>query len=108
MTGQWTFGGAPPAEESHAAVTLVEGSTFCIGASNGDIHPSAVHGLFFRDTRILSRWEIGVDGPPLQPLVVQRDEPFSATFVCRGVPRAGQADSTLLVTRHRYVGDGMR
>jgi glycogen debranching enzyme len=108
MTEQWTFGGMPPVEESHTTVTLVEGSTFCIGGANGDLHPSATHGLFFRDTRILSRWEIRVDGHPLQPLVVQRDDPFSAVFVCRTPPRPGHADSTLLVQRYRYVGDGMQ
>ena len=34
--------------------------------------------------------------------------PFSATFVSRGKPRQGQSDSTVLVERDRYVGDGMR
>jgi glycogen debranching enzyme len=108
MTEQWTFGGAPPAEEGNSSVTLVEGSTFCIGASNGDLLPSTMHGLFFNDTRILSRWEMRVDGHPLQPLVVEHEDPFSASFVCRTPPRPGRADSTVLVQRRRYVGDGMR
>ena len=34
--------------------------------------------------------------------------PFAATFVSRSQPRPGQPDSTLLVERSRYVGNGMR
>jgi hypothetical protein len=36
------------------AVTLVEGSSFCISGANGDISPEYPHGVFFEDTRILS------------------------------------------------------
>ena len=108
MTDAWNFDGAPPTDEAHSAVTLVEGSTFCIGAPNGDISPGTIQGLFFRDTRILSRWELRIDGRSPDPLVVQHEAPFSASFVCRTPPRAGRADSTLLVIRRRYVGDGMR
>jgi glycogen debranching enzyme len=108
LTDAWNFDGAPPTDDAHSAVTLVEGSTFCLSAPNGDISPGTIHGLFFRDTRILSRWELRIDGRSLDPLVVQHEAPFSATFVCRTPPRAGRADSTLLVVRRRYVGDGMR
>ena len=108
MTDQWTFDGSPPVDEERMAVTLVEGSTFCIGLPTGDIRPGPPHGLFFRDTRILSRWDLRVDGHPLQPLVVEHDDPFAATFVCRARPRPGHADATILVQRRRYVGDGMR
>lgn len=108
MTDQWTFDGSPPIDEDGMAVTLVEGSTFCIGLSTGDIRPGPPHGLFFRDTRILSRWEVRVDGYPLQPLAVEHADPFAATFVCQARPRRGHADATILVQRRRYVGDGMR
>jgi glycogen debranching enzyme len=108
VSEQWTFDGSPPVDETHNSVTLVEGSTFCIGGPNGDLLPAMTHGLFFRDTRILSRWEVRVDGHPLQPLVVDHEDPFTATFVCRTAPRAGRADSTILVQRRRWVGDGMR
>ncbi len=105
---QWTFTGEPPVSDSGGEVTLVEGSTFCISASNGDLRPGAVHGLFFRDTRILSRWEVRLDGLAVQPLLSQQPDPFSALFVGRAAPRPGRADSTVLVQRRRYVGDGMR
>jgi glycogen debranching enzyme len=108
MSEQWTFDGSPPVDDSRTAVTLVEGSTFCIGQPTGDIRPGPPHGLFFRDTRILSRWEMRVDGHPLQPLLVEHEDPFAATFVCRARPRNGRADATIMVRRRRWVGEGMR
>ena len=36
------------------------------------------------------------------------DDPFTATFVSRCLPAPGRADSTLMVFRSRYVGQGMR
>ena len=89
-------------------MTLVEGATFCICARNGDIKPGAEQGLFFRDTRFLSRFQLTVDGLELDPLGAQCPAPYTGTFIVRQPPRSGTADSTLLVVRHRYVGNGMR
>jgi len=86
-------------------VTLVEGSTFCISERWGDIRPGYEQGLFVRDTRVLSRWELTVDGAAPLPLTVQQAQPYSAMFLCR-VPPPGHGDSTLLVERDRYVGEG--
>lgn len=49
------------------AVTLVEGSSFCISLPNGDIHPDLPHGLFVQDARILSGWSLTVNGQALEP-----------------------------------------
>lgn len=108
MTEQWAFGGSPPADESIGISTLVEGSTFCLSGTTGDILPPGLHGLFFQDTRVLSRWQLRIDGHSLQPLTCNSGDPFTATYVCRARPRAGHADSTLLVQRRRIVGDGLR
>jgi glycogen debranching enzyme len=89
-------------------VVLVEGSTFCISEPGGDIVPGQPQGLFVRDTRVLSHWELTVDGRRAEPLAVQRPDPYAAAFVGRLPPRDGHAGSTLLVVRQRYVGDGMR
>jgi hypothetical protein len=64
--------------------------------------------VFYRDTRLMSRWELLVDGDPVEPMAVVPGQPFFATFVGRSHPRPGRAESTVLVTRTRYVGDGMR
>ncbi len=105
----WTFAGESSTFGSAAGVvTLVEGATFCLSNPAGDVVPGLPHGLFFRDTRLLSGWQLFVDGEPPDALSTSPREPFATTFVGRGRPGEGRADSTLLVLRHRYVGDGMR
>ncbi len=97
-----TLGGAG------GAITLVEGSTFCLSDRVGDVEPGTSHGLFYRDARVVSRWELRVDGHRPEPLSVLSPEAFTARFVLRRPPRAGAADSTLLVVRDRLVADGLR
>jgi glycogen debranching enzyme len=91
-------------------VTLLEGATFCISATAGDVHRDRPHGLFVADTRILSCWRLAVDGHPVENLSTAEDpgEPFHATFIGRTSPREWVADSTMLVLRTRFVGEGMR
>ena len=109
MTQPWAAGGPVPGPEpASQPVTLVEGSTFCISDQAGDIRPDFQHGLFVRDTRVLCRWQLALDGSPPHPLTVQHSDPYTATFISRSLPAAGNADSTLLVERSRYVGDGLR
>ena len=89
-------------------VTLVEGSSFCISLANGDMHPEHPHGVFHEDTRILSRWNLSVNGQPLEPLTAATREPYRALFIGR-VPRSdGYADSPLIVERLREVSAGIR
>jgi glycogen debranching enzyme len=97
-----------PASIGTAWVTLVEGSSFCVCESNVDISPGTPQGVFVRDTRVLSRWSLVLDGAAIQPLAVMSTEPYSATFLGRARPRPGLQESTLLVRRERFVGDGMR
>jgi glycogen debranching enzyme len=89
-------------------MTLVEGSTFCLSDRSGDVIPGGAQGLFVRDARLLSRWELRLDGQPALPLSVLAAEAFTARFVLRRMPLPGLADSTLLLVRERLVGDGMR
>jgi glycogen debranching enzyme len=106
----------PPASTSSPAVpagavgpvTLVEGSTFCASDGAGDILPGGAHGLFHRDARVISRWELRLDGHTAGPLSVRPMEAFGAQFLLRRAPAEGRADSTVLVVRERLVGDGMR
>jgi glycogen debranching enzyme len=108
MADPWNFAG--PVTQLHGGpgvVTLVDESTFAISGSAGDMTEGAAQGLFFRDTRILSRFEVLINGSGTEPLAAVTDEPFSATFVSRCMPASGRADSTLMVFRSRYVGQGM-
>lgn len=105
----WTFGGESASlGRVEGTVTLVEETSFCLSGRSGDIRPGSPQGLFYLDTRLLSRWELRVDGHPPEPLSVAADEPFAATFAARSRPREGQADSDLMVLRRRYVGRGLR
>jgi len=90
------------------AVTLVEGSSFCISLPNGDIHSEHPHGLFVHDTRILSGWRLTVDSQPLEPLAAETKEPYRALFVGRVSRSDGYADSSLIVERLREVGAGIQ
>jgi glycogen debranching enzyme len=109
MTTPWTYSGAVPVL-SHAdgIVTLVEGQTFCLSGRGGDVLPDTPHGLFVLDSRVLSHWELRVDGHPLEALAVTLEAPFEATFVSRGAPTPGLADADIVVLRHRSIGSGMR
>jgi glycogen debranching enzyme len=89
-------------------VTLVEGSSFCVSDANGDIHGEHAQGLFVRDTRLVSHWVLHVDGAPVEALSAVPHEPYEALFVSRAPARPGQVEPTLVVERHRYVGEGMR
>jgi glycogen debranching enzyme len=105
----WTYAGKVAAiGGAGGSVTLVDESTFAISDHAGDMVPGGAHGLFVRDTRILSRLELRIDGRMLEALAAINNDPFSATFVSRGSPALGRADSTLMVFRSRYVGQGMR
>jgi glycogen debranching enzyme len=93
-------------EES--TVTLLEGACFCISSRAGDIVPGGQQGLYFLDTRFLSELSLLLDGAEPELLDVVQDEPFAATFIARAAPNPGAFDSTLLVERHRRVGEGLR
>jgi glycogen debranching enzyme len=107
MPDPWTSASSATLGQG-ATVTLVEGSAFCISGRSGDIRPEQPEGLFFRDTRFLSELRIRVNGQVPEPLGAKPEDPFSAVFVVRDHPRAGHADSHLLLFRRRYIGRGMR
>ncbi len=88
--------------------TLVDGRCFCLSSSAGDIHSGRAEGLFLLDTRLISHLQlsIGLDDP--EPLSTAPLSPSIATFCSRARPENGVADSSVLVRRTRYVGQGMR
>ncbi|HEX6681701.1 MAG TPA: glycogen debranching N-terminal domain-containing protein [Candidatus Limnocylindrales bacterium] len=89
-------------------VTMVEGTTFCICNASGDMETGRPQGLFFRDTRIVSGWQLRLDGQPAQPLSIVDGQGFTARFVLRRPPAPGQSDSTVLCVRRRFIGEGMK
>jgi glycogen debranching enzyme len=97
----WNFAGESVAlGVPGSTITLVEGSAFCISDGAGDIRPGSPQGLFFRDTRLVSKLELRVNGARPEPLSGTTTDPFAAAFVARS--------GALLVLRRRYIGRGMR
>ena len=108
MASPWTSTVSVPAGGPRDRVTLVEGSAFLICSLSGEVSPAFAEGLFFRDTRFLSGYTLRINGEHPEALARAVPEAYSATFVGRGRPRTGRADSDLMVERRRYVGRGMR
>ena len=87
MADPWNYAG-PVAQlgSGGGAVTLVDESTFAISGRAGDIDPGRAQGLFFRDTRFLSRFESCVNGNRPEPLAAVNADPFpppSSPGACR-------------------------
>ncbi|HUR48999.1 MAG TPA: glycogen debranching N-terminal domain-containing protein [Acidimicrobiales bacterium] len=111
MADPWSFEGESVSLGRAGAsnVTLVEGSAFAISDSSGNMAPGAPHGLFFRDTRFLSRLELRVNGQYPEVLAATSTEPFSAQFALRARSQSdARGESGLMIFRNRYVGRGMR
>ena len=109
MATPWTYAGRVASlGAAEGIVTLVDESTFAISNRAGDIVPGSAQGLFIGDKRVISRFELMVGGATLEPLAAINSDPYSATFVARSAPSPGRADSTLMIFRTRYVGQGMR
>jgi glycogen debranching enzyme len=108
VTSVWEFGGQPVTSgKADGDETLLDGTTFCISASNGDIDRGGVHGLFVRDTRFCSRFVVRIDGQTTQAVSTISSEPFARTFLSRVRPTVQHPDPSIVLCRHRYVGDGM-
>jgi glycogen debranching enzyme len=89
-------------------VTVLDGNTFVVSDTRGDIEasPTDTTGLFSYDTRFLSTWVLTVDGQRLNPLSIDDLQYFNARFFL--VPTTGTiyVNATLSVIRERAVGDG--
>ncbi len=93
---------------SDELVQILDGNTFVVSDSRGDIAASLTDptGLFAYDTRFLSKWILTVDGQQLNMLSVDDLNYFETRFFL--VPGTGTVyvDSKLSVIRRRAVGDG--
>ncbi|MGM9474593.1 amylo-alpha-1,6-glucosidase [Pseudarthrobacter sp. YS3] len=105
MSGWNADNGAGPA--GAGAVTVLDGSSFCLTSSNGDMHPGSPHGAFFHDTRYIAEWNVSLDDAPLEALAATALEPFRALFIGRVGGHAGSADVPSLIERERIIGAGL-
>ena len=68
--------------------------------------PDQVLGLFYRDMRHLSRWQLAIDGGRLETLSTGASGYPSATFFLAGPGSSVYHNSTLSVIRKRTLGKG--
>jgi glycogen debranching enzyme len=90
-------------------ISILDGSTFVVSDRRGDIDagPDQPHGLFFRDTRFLSRWRLSLEGQPLALLSTDDVDYFSAQFFLYPPTGTIYRNPALSVIRRRSVGDGV-
>ncbi len=90
-------------------ISILDGSTFMVCDHRGDIDAGIdqPHGLFFRDTRFLSRWRLTLDGEPLQLLSVDDGTYFSSQFFLYPGTGTIYRNPYVSLVRQRSVGDGL-
>ncbi|GAA0897005.1 amylo-alpha-1,6-glucosidase [Virgisporangium aurantiacum] len=91
-------------------MSVLDGTTFVVSDGRGDVTPDREDptGLFHRDTRHLSRWEVRLDGHPLDALHGAATTVDEAVFTLVEPTGTIYRDPTLALTRRRTVGAGMR
>jgi glycogen debranching enzyme len=94
-----------PASDS---ISILDGSTFVVSDTHGDVEagPDQVQGLFYRDTRFLSRWVLTVDGRRPDVLSVENGKYFEAQFFLYPPTGTIYENPYLSLIRKRKVGDG--
>ena len=90
------------------AITILEGSTFCICDELGDVGGWATSGLFTDDTRFLSKLRLTLnDAKPLL-LSSGKVDYFSAAFYLRNPPVKGLEPDEVSIVRERFIGEAMQ
>jgi glycogen debranching enzyme len=89
------------------ALTILEGSTFCICDERGDICEKT-GGLFAEDTRFLSLFRLTVNGETPLLLSSGKVEYFSAAFYLRNPLAGGLAQDSISIARERFVSAAMQ
>jgi glycogen debranching enzyme len=90
-------------------ISILDGSTFVVSDLKGDIDagPAQPKGLFYQDTRFLSRWVLTLEGLPLEVLSTDDMDYFSAQFFLYPPTGTIYKNPELSVIRRRTVGDGI-
>jgi glycogen debranching enzyme len=91
-------------------INILEGSTFVVSDLRGDIglRHDEMSGLFYRDMRHLSRWQIRLNGRELDALSGDTLDYDEAVYFLIEPTGTIYRNPTLSMVRHRHVGDGMQ
>jgi len=99
--------GAPATELGPDAVAVLEGRTFMVSDSLGDVPPGSVGGLVHEDTRFVSRWQLTIAGRTPSLLKSGAVDYDSAAFFLTNPDLPGLEAGSVAVRRLRVVGDGL-
>ncbi|HEU4420960.1 MAG TPA: glycogen debranching N-terminal domain-containing protein [Pilimelia sp.] len=91
-------------------ISILQGSTFVVSDRRGDVwaKPDEPVGLFYRDMRHLSRWQLRLNGRELDVLSAQAIEYDEAAFFLVEPTGTIYRNPSLSVIRRREVARGMR
>ncbi|MEV6346183.1 glycogen debranching N-terminal domain-containing protein [Actinoplanes sp. NPDC051851] len=91
-------------------MSILDGSTFVVSDLAGDVHarPDEPAGLFYRDMRHLSRWQVRLNGGELHALSGDAVEYDEALFFLVARTDSIYRNSPLALLRRRHVGEGMQ
>ncbi len=96
-----------PPELGPDAISILEGSTFMVSDSIGDVPGGSVAGLFHDDTRFVSRWELSIGGRRPSLLTSDTVDYYSAAFYLTNPELPDIPAHSLSLQRFRFVGDGL-
>ncbi|MDT5026886.1 MAG: hypothetical protein QOE61_3312 [Micromonosporaceae bacterium] len=91
-------------------ISILKGSAFVVSDRKGDVTDSvgSPNGLFYRDMRHLSRWQLRLNGRQLEVLSAENLEYDEAVFYLIEPTGTIYRNPALSLMRRRQVADGMR
>jgi glycogen debranching enzyme len=93
---------------SDDSISILDGSTFLVSSANGNIEaaPNKPQGLFFKDMRHLSKWNLTINGKLLDVLSTDALEYFYSQHFCVSPTGTIYKNPTVSIVRRRFIGDG--
>ncbi|MFC7482978.1 glycogen debranching N-terminal domain-containing protein [Luedemannella flava] len=90
-------------------LSILDGSTFLVSDPDGEVHrdTDGPQGLFYRDVRHLSRWQLRLNGRQLNRLSSATTEYDTAVFYLAEATGSVYRSPPVTVVRHRRIGGGL-
>jgi len=86
-------------------LTVLEGNNFLVADDRGDV-TGGTQGLYFNDTRYLSKWNLRLNGERPQRLSSHTVDYYSAAVFLQNPPSDALAPGSVSVIRDLFVGEG--
>ena len=86
-------------------LTVLEGNCFLVADDHGDVS-SGSEGLYYNDTRYLSRWRLLINGERPQLLSSDTVDYYSAAVFLQNPPMPGMPAGAVSLIRDLFVGEG--